>query len=51
MTSQQWTNLEGERRDGLPHVEGLSDRSLRVLLANFGRVVGDAARNETTTTT
>lgn len=38
-----WSDLEGERRDGLPHVEGLSDRSLGVLLSHFRGEVGNAA--------
>lgn len=40
------TDLEGERRDGLPHVEGLSNRPLGVLLAHFRREVGNTARNK-----
>lgn len=44
-----WTShLEGERRDGLPHIEGLSNRSLGVLLSNFGGEVGYAARKKKT---
>lgn len=30
-----FSDLEGERSDSLPHVEGLSDRSLGVLLSHF----------------
>lgn len=47
--SHKWTccmtDLEGEWRDGLPHVEGLSNRPLGVLLAHFRREVGNTARN------
>lgn len=31
--------LKGERRDGLPHIEGLADGPLRVLLPHFGSEV------------
>lgn len=37
------SDLEGERCDRLPHVEGLADRSLRVLLPHFRREVRNAA--------
>lgn len=42
------TDLEGERRDSLPHVEGLSDRSLGVLLPHFRGEVGYAAGKQKT---
>lgn len=37
------TDLERERSDDLPHVEGLSDGSLGVLLPHFRSEVRDAA--------
>lgn len=42
----QCSDLEGERRDGLPHVEGLSYGSLGILLSHFRGEVRYAAREE-----
>lgn len=37
------TDLEGERRDALPHAEGSPQRPLGVLLTHFGGEVGNTA--------
>lgn len=44
-TRNRRTDLEGERRNALPHAKGPTDRPLGVFLTHFRGEVGNAAKN------